>query len=101
MKITELSSAIIDVLRSFRLEIASRRDSGRHDEVREFFMKRGEVIREQIEEASQILLEANQFLSLPTTREDFKAWITDMDRLGKPWLTCCLRSGYCRLFLRQ
>ena len=84
VKITELSSAIIDVLRTFRLEIASRRDGGRHDEVREFFMKRGEVIREQIEEASQILLEANQFLSLPTTREDFKAWIADMDRLGKP-----------------
>lgn len=83
-KITELSSAIIDVLRTFRLEIASRRDGGRHDEVRDFFMKRGEVIREQIQEASQILLDANEFLSLPATREGFKVWVAEMDRLGKP-----------------
>ncbi|GEM_PF-1637206 len=83
-KITELSSSIIDVLRAFRLEIESRRESGRLDEVQEFFIKRGDVIREQIEEASQILLEANEFLSLSSTRDEFLAWVENMDRLGKP-----------------
>ncbi|MHB1175448.1 MAG: hypothetical protein ACYCZJ_10030 [Sulfuriferula sp.] len=83
-KITELSSSIIDVLRAFRLEIESRRESGRRDEVQEFFVKRGEVIREQIEEASQIMLEANEFLSLASTRDEFLTWVATMDRLGKP-----------------
>lgn len=83
-KITELSSAIIDVLRAFRLEIESRRESGRRNEVQDFFIKRGEVIREQIEEASQILLEANEFLSLASTRDEFLSWAANMDRLGKP-----------------
>lgn len=84
LKITELSSSIIDVLRAFRQEIESRRECGRRDEVQEFFILRGEVIREQIEEAAQILFEANEFLSLASTRNDFLAWIAEMDKLGKP-----------------
>ena len=83
-KITELSSSIIDVLRTFRLEIESRRESGRRNDVQDFFIKRGEVIREQIEEASQIMLEANEFLSLASTRDEFLTWAASMDRLGKP-----------------
>ncbi|MEN9478647.1 MAG: hypothetical protein RLZZ298_42 [Pseudomonadota bacterium] len=46
-KITELSSSIIDVLRAFRQEIESRRESGRRDEVQDFFMQRGEVIKQR------------------------------------------------------
>lgn len=83
-KITELSSSIIDVLRAFRQEIESRRESGRREEVQDFFIKRGDVIREQIEEAAQILLEANEFLSLASTRNDFLTWAAKMDELGKP-----------------
>lgn len=35
-KITELSTIIIDVLRTFRLEIETRREGGRRDDVQEF-----------------------------------------------------------------
>lgn len=83
-KITELSAAIIDVLRGFRLEIESRREGGRRDDVQDFFKERGEVIKEQIEEAAQILKEANEFLSLQSTRDEFQAWVAAMDRAGKP-----------------
>lgn len=83
-KITELSSAIIDVLRAFRLEIESRREGGRLNDVQTFFKERGEVIKEQIEEATEILMEASEFLSLQSTRIEFQAWIGAMDRIGKP-----------------
>lgn len=83
-KITDLSSAIIDVLRTFRLEIASRRERARQDEIRTFFLQRGAIIREQIAEAAQILLQANDALSLPATREDFQMWADAMDRADKP-----------------
>ena len=83
-KITELSTIIIDVLRTFRLEIETRREGGRRDDVQEFFKERGEVIKEQIEEAAQILVEANEFLSLQSTRDEFQVWVAAMDRAGKP-----------------
>lgn len=83
-KITDLASAIIDVLRTFRLEIESRREGAQRDDVQAFFKERGDVIKEQIEEAAQILIEASDFLSLPATRDDFQVWISAMDRAGKP-----------------
>lgn len=83
-KITELSTAIIDVLRTFRLEIESRRESSQRTGVQEFFKERGDIIKEQIEEATQILLEAREFLSLQSTRDDFQVWVAAMDRAGKP-----------------
>lgn len=83
-KITELSAAIIDVLRTFRLEIESRREGGQSAGVQEFFKERGEIIKEQIEEAARILVEASEFLSLQSTRDEFQAWVAAMDRAGKP-----------------
>ena len=83
-KITELSAAIIDVLRTFRLEIESSREGGHRTGVQEFFKERGEIIKEQIEEAARILVEASEFLSLQSTRDEFQAWVTAMDRAGKP-----------------
>lgn len=83
-KIIELSAAIIDVLRTFRLEIESRKEGGRRTDAQEFFKERGEVIKEQIQEAAGILVEASEFLSLQSTREDFLAWVIAADRAGKP-----------------
>ncbi|HYD62827.1 MAG TPA: hypothetical protein VEC35_20910 [Noviherbaspirillum sp.] len=79
-KITELSTAISDVLRSFRFDIESRRESGQHDELREFFLQRSEIIREQIAEAAHILVQAREFLGLQSTREAFVRWADTMDR---------------------
>lgn len=83
-KITDLSSAIIDVLRAFRLEIESRRERAWQDEVRRFFLQRGEIIREQIAEAAHILLQANDVLSTPSARGDFQTWSDAMEDAGKP-----------------
>jgi len=96
-KITELSSAIIDVLRTFRLEIESRRESARQDEIRAFFLDRSEIIREQIAEAAQILLQANDALSQQSTREEFQVWADAMERAGKP----SFGHGYAIESLRQ
>jgi hypothetical protein len=96
-KITELSAAIIDVLRGFRLEIESRREGARRDDVQEFFQERGGVIKEQIEEAAQILKEAHEFLSLQSTRDEFHAWVAAMDRAGKP----SFGHGYATEHLRR
>lgn len=83
-KITELSASIIDVLRTFRIEIESHRDSGRRNDIQVFFKERGEVIKEQIEEAAQILVQANTFLSTESIRNEFQAWVAAMDQAGKP-----------------
>ncbi len=83
-KITELSNAIIDELRSFRQEIELHREGTCREKTQNFFKERGDVIRDQIKEASQILIDADEFLSLKTTRDDFLAWVADMNEHGKP-----------------
>lgn len=83
-KITELAAAIIDVLRTFRLEIESHREGSQKAGIQGFFKERGDVIKEQIEDAAKILVEANEFLSLQSTRAEFQIWIAAMDRAGKP-----------------
>lgn len=83
-KLTELSASMNDSLRSFRLEIETRREAGQRDELQAFFHDRGAIIQEQIQEAVQILREADEFLNLESTRAEFEKWIADMDKIGKP-----------------
>ena len=83
-KIPELSMAMSDTLRGFRLDVEAKRESNRGDEILEFFKEKGSVIHEQIREAVAILREADDFLGLVSTRGMFKAWEAGMDQQGRP-----------------
>lgn len=82
-KIAELATAIVDVLRAFRMDIESRREGGRPSDIQTFFRERGDVIKEQIDDAARILTKAHEQLSLPSKRDEFLAWVARREHEGK------------------